>query len=146
MKHKNPVKTPFPFPLLLWYETSKPLPIPASTHLEWEGVLTFWNCMKYREIGFWKPFLFKICRNWPLNGLQSMPDGWEVPDPQIPCPIGNHFSWRLGYFARQTKLKWTKNLSPISQLDQKQQEGVLTFRCRHRSWSNRSLLHTFFHI
>ena len=54
----------------------------------------------------------KIWKKWPLNGLQSMPEGWEM-DTQIPCPIGNHFSWGLGYFARQTKLKWTKNFKAL---------------------------------
>ena len=36
------------------------------------------------------PFGCKICRKGPPNGPQSMPEGWKM-DPQIPCPIGNHF-------------------------------------------------------
>ena len=38
-------------------KTSKPLPIPVSTHLEGEGFLTFCKCRKHREIGLWKPLL-----------------------------------------------------------------------------------------
>ena len=41
-----------------------------------------------------------------------MPEGWEM-DPQIGFSICDHFSWALGYFPRQTKLKWTKNFKAL---------------------------------
>ena len=44
-----------------------------------------------------------------------MPEGW---DPQIPCPIGNHFHWVWGTLLGKP--------SPISQFDQMQREGFLT--------------------
>ena len=100
-------------PLLLGYETSKPVPIVIATLLQRERVLTFHKCRKYREIGFWKPVLVaKFAENDPQMASKAcLKDGkWT---PQIPCPIGNHFSWGLGYFARQTKLKWTKNFKAL---------------------------------
>ena len=105
MKHKTLIENTFPLPLLLRYETSKPLPIAIATLLQREGVLMFCKCRKYREKRLLKtPFGCKICRKRPLNGLQSMPEGWEM-DPQIGFSICDHFSWALGYFPKQTKLK-----------------------------------------
>ena len=77
---------------------------PELTFHKWSQNLKYWSL----KTGF----CCKKCQKRPLNGLQSMPEGWEM-DPQIPCPIGNHFSWGLGYFARQTKLKWTKNFKAL---------------------------------
>ena len=57
MKHKTLIENTFPLPLLLRYETSKPLPIAIATLLQRERVLTFRKCRKYREIGFWKQLL-----------------------------------------------------------------------------------------
>ena len=113
MKHKTLIENTFPLPLLLGYETSKPVPIVIATLLQRERVLTFHKCRKYREIGFWKPVLVaKFAENDPQMASKAcLKDGkWT---PQIPCPIGNHFSWGLGYFARQTKLKWTKNFKAL---------------------------------
>ena len=113
MKHKTLIENTFPLPLLLGYETSKPVPIAIATLLQRERVLTFHKCRKYREIGFWKPVLVaKFAENDPQMASKAcLKDGkWT---PQIPCPIGNHFSWGLGYFARQTKLKWTKNFKAL---------------------------------
>ena len=113
MKHKTLIENTFPLPLLLGYETSKPVPIVIATLLQRERVLTFHKCRKYREIGFWKPVLVaKFAENDPQMASKAcLKDGkWT---PQIPCPIGNHFSWGLAYFARQTKLKWTKNFRAL---------------------------------
>ena len=84
------------------------------------------------------PFGCKICRKRPPNGLQSMPEGWEM-DTQIPCPIGNHFSWGLGYFARQTKLKLTKNFKALFlSLTKNNGKRFLTFRC----WNVSAVYHS----
>ena len=66
MKHKPLIENTFPLPLLLGYETSKPLPIAIATLLQREGVLTFRKCRKYREKGFRKPLLVaKFAENDP---------------------------------------------------------------------------------
>ena len=84
------------------------------------------------------PFGCKICRKRPPIGLQSMPEGWKM-DPQIPCPIGNHFSWGLGYFARQTKLKLTKNFKALFlSLTKNNGKRFLTFRC----WNVSAVYHS----
>ena len=54
----------------------------------------------------------KVCSKWPLDGLQSMPEGWKM-DHYIGFSICDHFAWALGYFPRQTKLKWTKNFKAL---------------------------------
>ena len=41
MKHKTLIENTFPLPLVLGYETSKPVPIAIATLLQRERVLTF---------------------------------------------------------------------------------------------------------
>ena len=78
MKHKTLIENTFPLPLVLWNETSKPLPIAIATLLRREGVLKFHKCRKYRNRLLKTPFGCKICRKRPPNGLQSMPEGWKM--------------------------------------------------------------------
>ena len=65
------------------YKSSKLFSIAVATHLQREGVLTICKCGKYRK----KRLLLKnpsckICRKRSLNGLQNMPEGWEM-DPAL---------------------------------------------------------------
>ena len=63
MKHKTLIENTFPLPLLFSYETSKALPIAIGTLVLQEGVLTFRNCRKYREIIPKTPFDPKFAGN-----------------------------------------------------------------------------------
>ena len=75
MKHKTLLENTFP------------LQLPPFCHKK--GFWRFINAGN-TEIGFWKPLLLaKFAENDPLNGLQSMHEGWEI-DPPIPCPIEDH--------------------------------------------------------
>ena len=105
MKHKTLIENPFPLHLLLRHKLSKPLPVAFATHLQREGVLTICKSSKWL---LKTPFGRKTCRKRPPNGLQSMPEGWKMY-PQISFSICDHFSWALGHFPRQTRLKWAKN-------------------------------------
>ena len=57
------------------------------------------------------PFGCKICRKGPPNGPQSMPEGWKM-DPQIPCPIGNHFHGVWGTLLAKPSWNEPKTLKP----------------------------------
>ena len=95
MKHKTLIENPFPLPLLLRNETSKPLPIAIATLLRREGVLTFHKCRKYREIGFWKPLLVaKFAENDPqLASKACLKDGKWTPRSTAPLAITFHGVW-----------------------------------------------------
>ena len=61
-----------------------------------------------------------------------MPEGWEM-DPQISCLIRDHFSWGLGYFTIQTKLKWTKKIKALF-LSLTKSDGKGFWRLRAYFW------------
>ena len=52
--------------------------------------------------------LFLCSHTGKRLGTQDWPEGWKM-DPQIGFSICDHFSWALGHFPRQTRLKWAKN-------------------------------------
>ena len=95
MKHKTLIENTFPLPLLLRNETSKPLPIAIATLLQREGVLTFRNCRKYREIGFWKPLLVaNFAENDPQMASKAcLKDGKWTPRSPAPLAITFHGVW-----------------------------------------------------
>ena len=95
MKHKTLIENTFPLPLLLRNETSKPLPIAIATLLQREGVLTFRNCRKYREIGFWKPLLVaNFAENDPQMASKAcLKDGKWTPRSPGPLAITFHGVW-----------------------------------------------------
>ena len=136
MNHEPLVKNPFPVHLLIRYKSPKPLPIPVFTHLEQEGLFTICKSSKYKEKGLWLQNLQKTTPKWPPK------HAWRMWFRSLALLAITFWGFGILCLANQGKMN-QKLLSPISQFDQIQREGVLTI-CTwyHRHHQNKlDLLH-----
>ena len=117
---EKPGKSPIPLKEVeIWTNHLKPLPgaftiKPQIVKTPSRCVCTgkgFWRFVKAgntekkaSENPFWVQNLQKTTPKWPPKHAWRMGNG-----PQIGFSICDHFSWALGHFPRQTRLKWAKN-------------------------------------